>query len=82
MEKIGRYQITGVLGSGAMATVYKGHDPEIDRTIAIKVLKPEDAVIGSLEFASLDKAEFRSGWRIDVRGSGQEFLVELDAGAA
>jgi serine/threonine protein kinase/HAMP domain-containing protein len=43
MEKIGRYKITGVLGSGAMATVYKAHDPEIDRAIAIKVLKPEFA---------------------------------------
>ncbi len=41
MEKIGRYTIKGILGQGAMATVYKAHDPEIDRTIAIKVLKPE-----------------------------------------
>jgi serine/threonine-protein kinase len=41
VEKIGRYEIKGVLGQGAMATVYKAHDPEIDRTIAIKVLKPE-----------------------------------------
>jgi len=38
-------------------------------------------VRGSGKKKSLDKAEFRSGWRIDVRGSGQEFLVELDAGA-
>jgi tRNA A-37 threonylcarbamoyl transferase component Bud32/HAMP domain-containing protein len=41
MERIGRYEVRGVLGQGAMATVYKAHDPEIDRTIAIKVLKPE-----------------------------------------
>jgi eukaryotic-like serine/threonine-protein kinase len=41
MEKIGRYEIKGALGQGAMATVYKAHDPDIDRTIAIKVLKPE-----------------------------------------
>ena len=41
MEKIGRYEIKGALGQGAMATVYKAYDPEIDRTIAIKVLKPE-----------------------------------------
>ena len=60
--------------------VLEGHEERAGK-LHIKVLKPEDAVIGSLEFASLDKAEFRSGWRIDVRGSGQEFLVELDAGA-
>lgn len=43
MEKIGRYEIKAVLGHGATATVYKAYDPEIDRTIAIKVLKPEFA---------------------------------------
>jgi eukaryotic-like serine/threonine-protein kinase len=41
MEKIGRYEIKGSLGQGATATVYMAHDPEIGRTIAIKVLKPE-----------------------------------------
>jgi tRNA A-37 threonylcarbamoyl transferase component Bud32/HAMP domain-containing protein len=41
MEKIGRYEIKGMLGQGAMATVYRAYDPEIDRTIAIKVLKAE-----------------------------------------
>lgn len=45
--------------------------------LRIKVIRPEDAVLGVLEWPSLDKAEFRSGWRIDVRGSGDEFVVEL-----
>ena len=40
MEKLGRYQIREMIGEGAMASVYQAYDPEIDRTLAIKVLKP------------------------------------------
>ena len=36
--RIGRYQITGLLGRGAMGVVYLGHDAAIDRTIAIKTI--------------------------------------------
>jgi serine/threonine-protein kinase len=35
---IGRYQLLGTLGRGAMASVYKAHDPGIGRTLAIKFL--------------------------------------------
>ena len=31
------------LGEGAMADVYRAHDPDIGRTVAIKVLKPDFA---------------------------------------
>lgn len=41
MTGIGRYLIDGTIGEGAMAHVYRAHDPSIDRPIAIKVLKPE-----------------------------------------
>jgi serine/threonine-protein kinase len=44
IQKMGRYEILGVLGQGAMATVYKAHDPKIDRTLAIKLLRPERCV--------------------------------------
>jgi len=40
MDKLGRYQIREMIGEGAMASVYQAYDPEIDRTLAIKVLKP------------------------------------------
>jgi eukaryotic-like serine/threonine-protein kinase len=38
MRQIGRYRVDHVLGSGAFATVWKGHDPELDAVVAIKVL--------------------------------------------
>jgi serine/threonine-protein kinase len=41
MTMLGRYQIDDRLGEGAMADVYRAHDPDIGRTVAIKVLKPD-----------------------------------------
>ena len=47
---LGRYRIEGRLGEGAMADVYRAHDPDIGRSVAIKVLKPDyarDPAIGA-----------------------------------
>ena len=41
MEVVGRYVIEHRIGEGAMADVYRAHDPSIDRVLAIKVLKAE-----------------------------------------
>ena len=38
-SKLGRFEITGVLGEGAMGTVYLAHDPRIERPVAIKTLR-------------------------------------------
>lgn len=41
--RLGRYQIESLLGTGGMGQVFAAHDSELDRTIALKVLRPEVA---------------------------------------
>lgn len=36
-KKLGRFEIRSVLGEGAFGTVYRAHDPQLDRDVALKV---------------------------------------------
>jgi len=36
----GRYKIQSLIGQGGMASVYKAHDPNLHRAVAIKVIHP------------------------------------------
>ena len=46
-KKLGKYAIPGVAGRGGMGTVYRGHDPVIDRKVAIKVYTASEVEFGS-----------------------------------
>jgi eukaryotic-like serine/threonine-protein kinase len=40
-QRLGRYFLVSELGAGAQGTVYRAYDPDLDRKVAIKLLRPE-----------------------------------------
>jgi serine/threonine protein kinase/response regulator RpfG family c-di-GMP phosphodiesterase len=42
LRKIGKYEVVGELGKGAMGVVHKGYDPAIQRHVALKVIRKAD----------------------------------------
>jgi tRNA A-37 threonylcarbamoyl transferase component Bud32 len=65
LDRLGKYEITEVLGRGAMGVVYKGFDPGIRRTVAIKTIRKE-LIEGDRPAATM-LARFRN----EARAAGQ-----------
>jgi serine/threonine protein kinase len=63
-DSIGKYKVNGVLGTGAMGTVYSGFDPAIDRPVAIKVIRS----IASHPY--MDEKSCLERFRIEARAAG------------
>ncbi len=42
ITKLGKFQVRRELGKGAMGVVYEGHDPMIDRVVALKTIRSEN----------------------------------------
>ena len=49
---IGRYVTLSKLGSGAMGVVFAAYDPELDRRVAIKLLRPRGHSVSRREAAT------------------------------
>jgi serine/threonine-protein kinase len=42
--QLGRYEITGFVGAGGMGEVYRAHDPQLHRSVCIKILAGRPAI--------------------------------------
>jgi serine/threonine-protein kinase len=73
---IGRYQVSRLLGEGAMGRVYLATDPELDRQVAIKVLRLDAA--GNARDAYI--ARFRNEARAAARMQHANVVALHDTG--
>ena len=74
MERVGRYRIVERLGQGGMGVVFKAFDPQIERTVAIKVISSQ----------RVDNPELRERFFREARSAGQlthrNIIVVYDIG--
>ena len=64
ISNLGRYEIIGELGQGAMGVVYKAKDPLIDRVVAIKTINLDQAMEEREEYEARFYQEARAAGRL------------------
>ncbi len=78
IDRIGKYRIDGVLGSGAMGVVYKAYDADIARTVALKTIRHE--LLDGLQEADI-VARFRNEAQASGRLVHPNIVAVYDFGA-
>lgn len=63
ISHLGRYEVVGELGQGAMGVVYKARDPLIDREVAIKTI--------NLSLAMEEREEYEARFYQEARAAGR-----------
>ena len=63
--RLGRYELLGELGRGAMGIVYRARDPIIDRVVALKTIDAGRSGEGAANFAERFFQEARSAGRLN-----------------
>ena len=74
----GRYQILTVLGTGGMGSVYRAQDRELDRLVALKVIRPELARNPAI--VDRFKQELRLSHKVTHRNVVRMYDLSEDAG--
>lgn len=82
--RLGKYVLTGVLGEGAMGTVYKGVDPVIHRAVAVKAIRRHlfDVKSGSISAAQRFRNEAQAAGRLSHPGIVSVYEYGEEAGTA
>ena len=73
-----RYEILNVLGTGGMGSVYKAKDLELDRLVALKVIRPELA--RNTAIVDRFKQELRLSHKVTHRNVVRLYDLSEDAG--
>lgn len=64
-SQLGKYRIVSVLGEGAMGVVYKGFDPGIQRTVALKTIRRD------LALSDGSGASAQQRFRVEAQAAGR-----------
>jgi len=74
----GRYQVVSEIGRGSMGVVYQAHDPQIDRLVALKVLRQDR--VSSEDYVKRFLKEATAVGRLSHRGIVTVFDIGQDHG--